>query len=249
MADPTKPACRRCGTCCKKGGPALHAQDMHLFDGPDALSLAMIVTLRPGELCLDQIKGGLLPLQTEVLKLRGGGANADRISGGTGWVCAFLAQPDNSCVLYSRRPAECRSLSCLDTAPLSAMYEVDRLTRADLLPKGHGLLAVMAEHEVLVPVARIAPLAAALRAGGQNALDAQDELTRMALTDRAFRTGLADRAGIKSEYHEFFLGRDAGALFAAAGLSLRADARTGLRVQADPLTAPVATPLPTNLEF
>ena len=71
----------------------------------------------------------------------------------------------------------------------------------------------------------------------------------MALTDRAFRAGLTERANIGPEYHEFFLGRDAGALFAAAGLSLRPDARTGLRVQADPLSATVATPLPTNLEF
>jgi len=247
--DATKPVCRRCGTCCRKSGPALHTQDRALFEGPGALALSMIVTLRAGELCFDQPKGRLLPLKAEVLKLRGGGANADRVSGGTGWACALLTQPGNECALYDRRPVECRVLSCQDTEAIAAMYAVDRLTRADLLPKGHGLLAVMAEHDALVPPARIAPLAAALRAGGQDALDAQDELTRMALTDRAFRAGLTERANIGPEYHEFFLGRDAGALFAAAGLSLRPDARTGLRVQADPLSAPVATPLPTNLEF
>ncbi|MDP3426287.1 MAG: YkgJ family cysteine cluster protein [Humidesulfovibrio sp.] len=235
-AAPADASCRRCGACCQKGGPALHAQDMHLFTGQGALSLAAMVTLRAGELCFDQPKGRLLPLTTEVLKLRGGTASAHRITGGNGWACALLTQPDNACALYERRPAECRVLSCQDTAPLAAMYEVERLARADFLPAGHGLLAVMAEHEALVPVARIAALAASLRGGGQESLDAQDELTRMALADRAFRTGLAERAGISPEFHEFFLGRDAGVLFAAAGLSLRADARTGLRVQADPLT-------------
>ncbi len=248
-AEPAPPACRRCGTCCQKGGPALHVQDLHLFDGPGALSLAMVLTLRPGEQAFDQPRGRLLPLAAEVLKLRGAQSpNSERITGGSGWACALLQQPGNACALYERRPAECRSLSCLDTAPLAAMYEVDRLTRADLLPAGHGLLAVMAEHEALVSVARIAPLAVALHAGGQESLDAQEELTRMALADRAFRKGLAERANIGPEFHEFFLGRDAATLFAVAGLTLRADARTGLRVQADPLGPTLPTPLPPHPE-
>lgn len=246
----TDARCRRCGTCCRKGGPALHVQDQHLFEGPGALSLAMVVTLRAGEQAYDQPRGRLLPLAAEVLKLRGShSANGDWLSGGNGWTCALLEQPDNACALYARRPAECRALSCQDPDALSAMYEADRLTRAHLLPAGHGLFAVIAEHDALVSPARIAPLADALRAGGQDALDAQDELTRMALTDRAFRTGLSERANIGPEFHEFFLGRSAAALFAVAGLSLRADARTGLRVQADPLSQPIATPLPTHLEI
>ena len=247
-ADPTDASCRRCGTCCQKGGPALHAQDLHLFEGPGALSLAMVVTLRPGELCFDQPRDRVLPLAAELLKLRGATASADRITGGNGWACALLTQPGNACALYERRPAECRVLSCRDTTALAAMYETDRLTRADFLPVGHGLLAVMAEHEALVPVARIALLGANLRAGGQEALDAGDELTRMALADRAFRKGLAERANIGPEFHEFFLGRDIAALFAVAGLSLRADARTGLRVQADPLSQPKPSHLPPQPE-
>jgi Fe-S-cluster containining protein len=243
-AHTTDAACTRCGTCCRKGGPALHVQDRHLFEGPGALDLRMLVTLRAGELAFDQPRGRLLPLAGEVLKLRGARpANADRVDGGTGWACALLLEPDNACALYERRPAECRVLSCRDTSALAAMYELGRLVRADLLPAGHGLLAVMAEHDALVPPARIAPLALALLEGGQEALDAQEELTRMALADRAFRKGLAERAGIGPEYHDFFLGREAGVLFAAAGLILRADARTGLRVQADPLSQPPA-PLP-----
>lgn len=224
-ADP----CRRCGTCCRKGGPALHAPDLPLFSGPDALDLSLVVTLRAGELVHDQLKGCLAPLASEVLKLR----SRPEAHGGQG--CILLHPADNSCTLYERRPAECRALNCRDTDELAAMYDADRLSRSDLLPAGHGLLAVMAEHEALVPVARIAPLAEDLRRGGQEALDAGAELERMALADRAFRKALSERAGIGPEYHECFLGRAAGALFAAAGLSLRADARNGLRVQPDPL--------------
>ena len=248
--DAAATTCRRCGDCCRKSGPALHTGDLHLFSGPGALSLSMVVTLRTGELALDQPRDRLDALLGEVLKLRDRteAANSERITGGSGWACPLLTQPGNACALYERRPVECRVLSCQDTTALQAMYETHRLTRADLLPAGHGLLAVMAEHQALVPPARILPLAQALRAGGQEALDAQEELTRMALMDRAFRTGLSERAHIGPEFHEFFLGREAGVLFAAAGLSLRPDARTGLRVQADPLSrgATTAAPLSTG---
>lgn len=218
-------ACRRCGACCKKGGPALHGADRALFD-QGVLDLSHVVTLRAGEPAQDQVRGALLPLVTELLKLKGQEG---------GWTCVFYDARDAACGLYESRPAECRALSCQDTAELAAMYDKDRLVRADLLPRGHAVLAVMAEHDALVPAGRIAPLAQLVRAGGQEALDAADELARMALADRAFRRSLDERAGIAPEFHEFFFGRGAPTLFAAAGLALRADARLGLRVQADPL--------------
>lgn len=224
--DNTEVSCRRCGECCRRGGPALHAEDLPLFSGPDALDLSHVMTLRAGEPVFDQVKGRVAPLETEILKLKGK-------NGGRG--CAFHDERGRACGLYERRPAQCRALFCQDTSALAAMYDKDRLARRHLLPKGHGVLAVVAEHEALVPPARIAHLAGRLRAGGQEALDAESELSRMAHADRAFRKSMAERAGIGPEYHDFFLGRDAEALFAAAGLSLRADARLGLRVQADPL--------------
>lgn len=219
-------ACRRCGACCQKGGPALHAPDAALFSGPRALDLSQVVTLRAGEPALDQIRGQVLPLAAEILKLRGTGES---------WTCVFFDAGAKACGLYDRRPAECRALSCQDTSALAAMYDTDRLARRDLVPRGRGIVAVMNEHDALVPAARIAPLAEALRTGGQEALDAEAELVRMALADRAFRKSLSERAGIASEYHDFFFGRGVETLFAAAGLALRADARLGLRVQPDPL--------------
>lgn len=228
-ADPVPTSCRRCGACCLKGGPALHAQDLPLFETGGPLSLALVVTLRAGERAFDQVRGQVLPLAAEVLKLRG--PTGDDPS----WTCALYDRKAGACTLYGERPAECRALSCQDTSELAAMYEKDRLSRRDFFPSGHGVLAVMAEHDALVPAGRVAPLAEALRAGGQDALDAGEELARMALADQAFRKGLAQRAGIGQEFHDFFLGRPAWALYASAGLALRADARLGCRVQPDPL--------------
>jgi len=209
-----------------KGGPALHTEDAALFKGKNALDLSLVVTLRAGELAFDQVRGQVLPLEAELLKLRGVGES---------WTCALYDAKANACGLYETRPAECRALFCQDTSALAAMYDKDRLGRRDLLPKGHGVLAVMAEHERLVQPGRIAPLAAALRTGGQEALDAESELSHMALADQAFRKSLFERAGIASEYHDFFFGRRVETLFMSAGLCLRVDARLGLRVQPDPL--------------
>lgn len=218
--------CQRCGTCCLKGGPGLHQADALLFSGQEALALSQVVTFRAGEPVFDQPRGQVLPLERELLKLRGApGATA----------CAHYSPKTRACGLYQRRPEECRALSCQDTSALAAMYGQNRLCRADLLPQGHPVLAVIAEHESLVPVARIAPLAEGFRNGGQPGQDAEAELSRMASTDAAFRVNLAERAGIGPEYHDFFFGREARLLFAAAGLSLRQDARLGCRIQADPL--------------
>jgi Fe-S-cluster containining protein len=226
IARETDTTCQRCGTCCLRGGPALHHADAVLFSGQDALDLSVIVTIRAGEPVNDQVRGRVLTLEHELLKLRGtAGSQA----------CMFYDQPARACGLYQRRPEECRALSCRDTAPLAAMYERDRLRRCDLLPAGHHILPVLSEHEALVPVARIAPLAEHFLANGQEAREAEAELLRMAATDQAFRRKLAEHAGIGQEYHEFFFGRGAAALFAAAGLVLREDARRGFRIQPNPL--------------
>ncbi len=230
--------CRRCGACCAEGGPGLHGEDAALFLGQDALPLSMLVAYRRGEPMRDQIKGIIAPLTREMLKIKS--ASGSR-------ACLFYDGRSRSCGLYDRRPAECRALLCLDTSALAAMYDADRLTRADLLPTGHPLRDVLAEHDALTPPTRIATLAEAFRAGGAAGQDALEELTRMVLADRAFRNALASRVGIDAEYHDFFLGRDMAALLAAHGLALRDDAGTGFRIQTDPLwraQGAAGTPIP-----
>lgn len=222
------PTCRRCGQCCLKGGPALHADDAGLV--PGTLPLSQLCTFRAGELVFDQPQGRVLPLAAEMIKIKGLGDG--RSAGLGGWACQLYDGRARACRVHDRRPAECRALFCEDTRELAAMYSRQRLTRAGLLGDGHPALAVMAEHEALVPVARIALLGEALRAGEQ---DAGRELVAMAEADAAFRRLFAERIGIGPEFHDFFLGRGASALFSGAGVALRTDVRTGLRVQPDPL--------------
>lgn len=197
---------------------------------PEILALSQLCTFRAGEAVFDQPQGRVLPLEQEIIKIKGLGDG--RSAGLGGWACVLYDGRARACRIHERRPAECRALFCEDTRELAAMYGQDRLTRAGLLGQGHPALAVVAEHEALVPVDRIAELGEALRAGEQ---DAARELLAIAETDAAFRRLLTERVGIGPEHHEFFLGRGAAALFSGAGVALRTDVRTGLRVQPDPL--------------
>ena len=59
-------ACQRCGTCCQKGGPALHQVDKELVD-EGHLPASCLYTLRCGELARDPISGDLVELPTELI--------------------------------------------------------------------------------------------------------------------------------------------------------------------------------------
>ena len=66
-------SCKRCGQCCRLGGPVLHRDDLSLLDRFDApakgtvpFGMADLVTLRTGELVRDDVIGTLTPLEANV---------------------------------------------------------------------------------------------------------------------------------------------------------------------------------------
>jgi Fe-S-cluster containining protein len=130
-------ACKRCGTCCRKGGPALHVQDKALID-QGKIMLKDLFTIRKGELARDNIKGSLVPAESDIIKIKGSGSS---------WRCCFLAKNGNDCEIYDNRPFECRLLSCQDTSAIEEIYTKDRLTREDLLAGVAGLWDLVCAHE------------------------------------------------------------------------------------------------------
>lgn len=209
MQIPTtnEPKCHRCGQCCRKGGPALHAQDLPLIqDG--TIPLADIVTLRAGEWVFDQPAQQVLPLTAEMLKIKGrDGA----------WTCLYLSPESNLCAVYANRPVECEVLFCADTAPLQAMYGNDRLTRADLLPEGHPLLELMAEHDRRCDPARMEALAKAAREGDREAGEA---LKEMVVYDMEMRRLVPQRSGMPAELNDFLFGRPLRVLLGAMNVKV-----------------------------
>lgn len=130
-------ACRRCGECCLGGGPALHAEDMPLFE-QGILDTGGLVTLRKGEPAFDQPAGMVAPLEQEIVKL---GYASD------GKACQHYQATSKSCGIYDNRPLECRLQACWNPAPLAAIYDKNRLARADLLPPESAAMQLARLHE------------------------------------------------------------------------------------------------------
>ena len=200
-------ACRRCGQCCMEGGPALHTEDLELLRN-GTIDLRQVVTLRKGEMAYDQPAGGLIPLASEILKIRGRDGS---------WTCLFYSTEGASCGIYESRPAECRVLNCRQPEPLAAMYSQNRLTRADVLPAGSPFLELIADHDANCSPAEIERLARAAYEGDDQAGIALRELV---IYDRELRRSIEERAGIDMEGLDFLLGRNASNILQNLGVTV-----------------------------
>lgn len=184
-------SCQRCGTCCRKGGPALHTDDLDLLAH---IPMSDLVCLRKGEPVFDPRADSLLPLRGELLKIRGKGA---------GWECVYFEPGDNSCSVYGQRPLECRSLSCSDTCEIFEVMGRPPLTREDVVPKESALWACIVEHEQSFSADRALRLARQREA----AHSVPGELDDMLRRELAFRTVLAQRVQTADEALWAYFGR------------------------------------------
>ncbi|MDR0239425.1 MAG: YkgJ family cysteine cluster protein [Deltaproteobacteria bacterium] len=198
--------CKACGACCRRGGPALHREDLALLEA-GILPPAALVTLRAGELARDDVRGVLAPLSGEAITLAG--------SGGL-WSCLYLDALSNRCAIYAERPAQCRAQCCEDTSALAAMYDRGRLTRAEALPQLHPDWSALAgAHEDECAWARLAPLA--LRAPYD--AEAGRLLLEAVRFDQAFRELAVERAAVPDAALLLIFGRPLRVLLADFGLA------------------------------
>lgn len=186
--------CDRCGICCRKGGPALHIQDLPLIQ-QGAIRYSDMVTLRRGELAYDEARGEVVPLKQELIKLRG-------VLRGS-WTCLFFMPAELSCRIYNSRPAECRALSCKDTSAIMDMYEKDRLTRHDVLTDDPETLAIIAAHEESCPYDIVAEIGPEL----QKSEEAKERLLETIQMDLSFRQVVSERTAIREADMDFLFGR------------------------------------------
>ncbi len=186
--------CTRCGTCCAKGGPALHREDLVRLE-KGAFGRKDLVTFRRGELMRDQITGELVPLDEEIVKLRGRDTQT--------WTCCFLNVVDHLCFIYADRPAECRALDCWNPEEITAMYDKDRVTRADILGEDSGLAELILVHEEKCGYVTLERLAAAFDTDAS----ARETFIEAVRFDMAFRAVVQEKASIPANELEFFFGR------------------------------------------
>jgi len=137
MPTTQKTDCRRCGTCCRNGGPVLHRDDIALLQH-GSITHADLVTIRIGEPAYSPLVDRVEPSAFELIKVAGTTAS---------WTCRFLAAADSRCLIYEDRPLECRLLNCREPEPLLRMIGRDTLVRLDLINHGDPVLQLIGEHE------------------------------------------------------------------------------------------------------
>lgn len=140
--------CQRCGTCCRKGGPAFHSEDRPIIE-KGIISLADLYTIRDGELAFDNVSEQVKPVVEDVIKIK-------NYSGTS--VCRFYNRNACVCTIYNDRPLECRALKCWDTLEISRIYDVDRLSRKTLLENREGVWELVSMHQSECAYSKVAKL-------------------------------------------------------------------------------------------
>ncbi len=128
--------CRRCGTCCQKGGPAFHLADRELIESA-RIPPRLLFTIRAGEPVRDNVADRVQIADSDIIKLRG-------TDGTPTCVCH---DPVAGCTIYAHRPVECRALDCQDTVAIAEMYQRDRLTRKALFQSVPDLWRLIRDHQ------------------------------------------------------------------------------------------------------
>lgn len=184
-------ACRRCGTCCAKGGPALHLEDLPLLErGP--LARHDLYTLRADEPVHDQVLGLARLLESDCVKIRSAPGSV---------ACIFLRDRGSACALYAHRPLECRALQCQETATLAVAVRRPRLSRIDVVGAQSPLAELIRDHEKRCSCAMLLAL---LRLDTGKARRA---LQRSRDYDAALRELFAEQRAVKPGEVDFLLGR------------------------------------------
>lgn len=187
--------CSKCGTCCRNGGPSLHLEDRHLVER-GFIHTRHLYTIRRGELARDPIRGGLVRVDGDIIKIKGGNGR---------WACRFWDPGSNRCRIYEHRPLECRELECWDTTRIEQTYDRSRLSRSDLLSGIRGLWDLVVEHDRRCSHERIQGLLK--NTSGAGAEEARQHLAEICAYDAEIRRLMVSRGRLEAAMLDFLLGR------------------------------------------
>lgn len=196
-------SCARCGTCCMKGGPALHKEDKELLIAGN-IKYEQLVTIRKGELAYSPLSGRFDPVKKELVKIAGKGKT---------WACCLYDEKNSSCTIYSQRPLECRLLQCRDTSGLLKVIGRGTLTRSDIIVKDAPIMKFIAMHEMECSVQAAEDLASVLMDKNSDSRTLA-KLTALIHKDLAIRSKAISEFGLSLGLELFYFGRP---LFKIAG--------------------------------
>ncbi len=193
--EDNRDTCRRCGECCRRGGPAFHPVDRPLIE-KGLIPAACLYTIRPGEPVHDNVAGRLAFAEADIIKIKGRGDD---------WTCCFLAAQSQECGIYGDRPEECRRMQCWDTREIEAFYRQERLSRRDLLGAIEGLWELITHHEKRCSYRRLKEISGRLATGEREKTLA--EIRDMVRYDESLRQLLVEQGRAQADMLDFLLGR------------------------------------------
>jgi Fe-S-cluster containining protein len=187
--------CRRCGTCCKKGGPSFHHEDKALIE-KGVIHSKYLYTIRKGEMAYDNVRQCLEQVSSDIIKLKGKGQS---------WTCILFDEKLNECTIYENRPIECRALKCWDTKALEDLYARKRLKREDLITDIEGLWGIIKDHQARCNYETIQKLVNAVKSDSGS--EARQKLAEIIQFDIEIRKLVVSRGGLDMEMLDFLFGR------------------------------------------
>ena len=189
-SNKTDTYCKRCGTCCTRGGPALHVEDIDIISN-GILKFADLVTFIKGEPAFDPAKGLLIHLPCDMIKIKGK-------SGVTN--CIFYNEHASGCDIYQNRPVECRLLKCWDTREIESVFMKDLATRRQICSDNH-LIDLMDKHDELFGTERINRLL------NRHPSSEDSRIARLIAEEEEFRHNAVEKYDITVEDCDFLFGR------------------------------------------
>jgi Fe-S-cluster containining protein len=208
-ASQKRSSCLRCGTCCLKGGPVLHYEDIKLFR-EGHIGYQHVVTIRRGEMVYDPAKDKSEPGSKEMIKVSGKDGS---------WACVFYNEEENSCGIYQNRFLECRVLKCWDTSGILSVIGRNTIHRFDIMNHDDPVVDMIKSHEEACSPYEMESLLAALSAG-KDRKKTLERLSELVHKDRSIRSFALTELELKKEYEHFIFGRPISRILEERGISV-----------------------------
>jgi Fe-S-cluster containining protein len=202
--------CKRCGTCCKNGGPAIHRDDLALIES-GGLLLKHLYTLRRGEPARDNLTHEVLPCSTDIIKIK---------SRKESTACIFYDELGNSCTIYEKRPIECRVMKCWDTLEIRSIYNQNRLTRYDIMGNINGLWDLVADHQERCPYGPVLAFTDEIMKLKRKNSPLEKEVRYMMQYDMEIRSLAMHKGNMDREMTEFLFGRPIADTLKSLGMKI-----------------------------